>query len=175
MLHSHAQILYAVWHYVLCVLWKRTSEPKLQVCFFTWPLSESVPPTLTNQRHGAQYFLRSCSSSANQEIRDILWKSKDHYPLQNSPPLAPILRQTDSVHSLSMCSCKIYFNIILRCMSRTSKWSLFSRIPQKALYVSLYTAIRGTCPTHLILYDLFTVTIFAEEWKSWSFSSCSCL
>jgi len=38
--------------------------------------------------------LDAFSLIANQEISCILWKTEDHYRVQNSPRLVPVLRQT---------------------------------------------------------------------------------
>ena len=50
-----------------------------------------------------------------------------------------------------------------------------SGFPTKALYTSLLSSIRTTCPAHLILLDLIARTIFCEEHRSLSSSLCSFL
>ena len=50
-----------------------------------------------------------------------------------------------------------------------------SGFPTKTLYNPLSTAIRATCPAHLIFLDFITRTILGEEYKSFSSSLCSLL
>jgi hypothetical protein len=42
-------------------------------------------------------------------------------------------------------------------------------------YAFLMYHMTVTCPAHLILHDLITVTIFGGAYKLWSFSLCSLL
>ena len=48
-----------------------------------------------------------------------------------------------------------------------------SGFPTKTLYSHLLYPIRATCPTHLILLDLLTPTIFGEQYRSVSYLLCS--
>ena len=50
-----------------------------------------------------------------------------------------------------------------------------SGFPTKTLYTTFSSAIRATCPTHLILLNFITRTILGEEYKSFSSSLCNLL
>jgi hypothetical protein len=50
-----------------------------------------------------------------------------------------------------------------------------SGLPTKMFYAPLTSAMRATCPAHLILLVLITLTILGEEYKPCSSSLCSFL
>jgi len=64
------------------------------------------------------------SHSASREILRVLWNMRVHYRVHKSPPLAPILTQTDPVHTFPNYFPKIHFNIMLQSTPRSSKWFL---------------------------------------------------
>ena len=84
------------------------------------------------------------------------------------PQPAPILSQSNPVHSSSSHFLKIHFHIILPSMPMSSKWSLSLRFPHQNTLL-LYP-IRTTCSAHLILSDLITRIIFGEQYRSLSSS-----
>jgi hypothetical protein len=96
----------------VCTNWTPNCKWPVGVCFVYFLRKVA-------QRKGTVPFLskstlfssveNSISFSTSQEISNILWNPRDHYRVQNSPPLAPILRQEESSLlprvSFTVCNC----------------------------------------------------------------------
>jgi hypothetical protein len=115
--------------------------------------------------------LNTLSQSLSQEITAFYGTC-----FHKSPPLVPILKPTDPVYTLpyyfpvSSILCNTFAS-----MPRSSKLSRpFSFSDQNFLCI-LVSPMQTTGPTHLILLDLFTLTIFVERNTLWSSSLCSLL
>lgn len=76
------------------------------------------------------------SSSASQEIPDILWNLKVHYSAHKSPPLVCILTYINPVHGMPV-QIKIHFNIIipaftqLQVIHRAASAGIMAKIVQR--------------------------------------------
>ena len=127
--------------------------------------------TIACPTHGAEPFFRSWNCVPTQELPSILWFTEFHYCVHKSPPLDPMLCQTDpiqsnpshfiSVRSILLLSTHLCLGLYLGLLPSDFPpiSFIFPRLP-----------IRPTCPAQRILPDLIILTIPGEEYKLWNSS-----
>ena len=122
------------------------------------------------------------SSLAKQKNDHILWNLKVHHRIHNSPPLACMPSQINSVHTFPFCFFKIPINIINHAHLGLPSGLLPAGFPIKFLYVFLFSAIRATCPAHLIFfaslhqqYALRTAIGWRVSVREWNFTELTAI
>jgi hypothetical protein len=86
-----------------------------------------------------------------------LGNPKVHHRVHKSPPLDPILSQSNPVRSIDPYLPKVHLNVILPPTPRSSHWSLAFGPPNQNPVSTSPLPMRATCPAHLILLDIFVL------------------
>ena len=81
--------------------------------------SQINPKPTNSMKHSSSWEAKS--SSASQEISQILWNPKVHYHIHNHLPPIPILSLINPIHACPFQFFNIHLNIFLTPMPRSSK------------------------------------------------------
>ena len=113
-----------------------------------------------------QSYINPVDTLSSYFLQMYFMELESYYHVHKGPALVSIQSYINPVDTLSSYFLQMYFNIILQSMLISSKWSFTLCVPTKVLCVFIFRMCT-TCPTHLILLDLITQTIFYREYKAY--------
>jgi hypothetical protein len=102
------------------------------------------------------------SCAATQVFPTILHNKKVYYRFHKSPPLVPILSQTNSVHTIPSCLSKSHLNIFHALHLGLPSGLFPSVFPTNNIQLIPLFPFCATCPAHVILLDLIILIILGE-------------
>lgn len=127
---------------------------------------DTLKPSLHSEQHNSlkifcteQSISWKVDSYLAREQIPILWNLKVNNHVHKSFPLGHILSQLSTVHTLTPYLF-LNFNIILPLMVSLSSGLISLSFPTQILYAFLISLTCATCPTHLIIPDLFSLEIW---------------
>jgi hypothetical protein len=77
------------------------------------------------------YLTELIAYSSIQVLSRLLWNQEAHCRVHNSPPLASVLTQINSIYTLRPCFLKMHFDIVLSSTPTASGWCLPFRISNR--------------------------------------------
>ena len=98
-----------------------------------------------------------------------LWNPEVQCRIHKDSPIIPILSRINPIPRIDTHLFKVHSNIVLQSTPRSVG------LPVKILKALLPSSILATCPAHLNLLDIITLTILGERYKLWSSSLWSLL
>jgi len=112
---------------------------------------------LTYLLHGASWAANRFSAS--QETPRIWWNPKVYYQLYKCPPPVPVLSQINPIHALHPTSCRSILILSFHLRLGLSIGPFPSGFPTTTLYIPLFSPIRATFPSHIILHVFFSMAL----------------
>ena len=128
-----------------------------------------------NALHEAKSLCRQNAFSASQEIPGNFLETLSSVPFLQEPLTG--LSQISKIHDLLFYFLRIYFNIILPYMHRSSKWSLSFRYSNQKPTCINFSPTCVACLANLIHLHDYPNDIWEEEWMNFlimQFSLANC-